>query len=71
MEEELKVIQKLGMTTTKELDELIEKSCRNIIKAVNKLEGRGEIKILIFTTKNSRRRVYMIDEIYNSITNPK
>ena len=71
MEEELKAIKKLGITTTHELAEIIEKSCRNIIKALNKLEIRGEIKVLIFKDKRCRKRAYMTDEIYNCITNFK
>ena len=66
MQEELKVIQKLGLATSKEVQEAIEKSLRNVIRGLNQLELYGEIKILIFTTAKHRKRLYVSNELYNN-----
>ena len=64
---ELKLIKNLGAITSAELEELIDKNKRGIIRALNGLELIGEIKIIIFRTETIRRRVYCSNEIYNNL----
>lgn len=65
--DELNFIKKLGASTSSELEEIMEKNIRGIIRKLNTLEMIGEIKILIFRTEKVRRRVYCNNEVYNNI----
>jgi hypothetical protein len=65
MQEELKIIQKMGIITSSELQELIDKNIRTIIRNLNRLEEWGDIKIMIFKTDKIRRRLYVDEEVYN------
>lgn len=65
--DELNFIKKLGASTSSELEEIMKKNIRGIIRKLNTLEMIGEIKILIFRTEKVRRRVYCNNEVYNNI----
>lgn len=70
---EYQLVEKLGMATSQELQEILDKSLRNIIKQLNSFQIRGEIKVLIFKTNFGRSRgshrtkVYMTNELFNNI----
>lgn len=64
---ELQVLQRVGMATSSEVKELLEKSLRNTIKQLNSLEDRKQISIIIFSKGKIRRRLYILDELYNNI----
>ena len=65
--DELQAIQALGFATSKDIQELLNKSLRNTIKQLSKLEEHYEIKVLIFKTTKHRKKVYLKNEIYNNI----
>jgi len=71
MEEELKTIQKMGMITSTELQELVDKNIRTIIRNLNRLEEWGDIKIIIFKSDKIRRRLYINEEVYNNFIKVK
>ena len=71
MEEELKTIQKMGMITSTELQELVGKNIRTIIRNLNRLEEWGDIKIIIFKSDKIRRRLYINEEVYNNFIKVK
>lgn len=64
---ELKAIEDLGVSVSSELSNFIDKSPRNIIKQLSNLEAGNEIKIIIFHSKEARKRVYLSNEIYNNL----
>jgi|TARA_R100000750_G_scaffold62664_1_gene57249 hypothetical protein len=65
--DELQAIQKLGIATSRDIQEILEKSIQATIRQLNKLEMLGEIKIIIFNSIKHRKRIYIKNEIYNSI----
>lgn len=70
---EQQILKKAGAITSSELSEIMgeEKSQRAIIRNLNNLEIRGEVKIIIFSTDRIRRRVYCSNEIYNNLNKSK
>ncbi len=70
MASELQLVNNLGAVTSSELEKLIEKNKRNMIRILNGFELRGEIKIIVFRGK-VRRRVYCSNEIYNNLIKVK
>lgn len=67
MVSELDIIKKLGLATSTEVQEILDKSLRNTIKQLNQLEIYGEIKIMIFKNDKHRKRIYITNEIYNNL----
>lgn len=67
MEEELQIIETIGLGTSGEIQEIRDISIRNVIKHLSRLEERQEIGVLIFKTKKHRKKVYMTNEIYNNL----
>lgn len=64
---ELQLLQKLGMATSPELQQILEKSIQATIRQLNKLEMLGEIKIIIFSSIKHRRRIYITNELYDNL----
>lgn len=64
--DELKLIEDLGVVTSSEVKEILQKG-RSVINQLNKLEFLQEIKIIIFHTDKIRRRVYVSNEVYKSL----
>lgn len=69
--DEAKAIDMLGVVGSSELQQLLDKSIRQIIRQLHSLEDRGMIKVLIFKSKKHRRRLYMKNEIYDCICSIK
>jgi len=67
MEEELKVLRKLGVATSTEVGELVDKQIRSVIRGLKQLEIYGEIKIMVFRTAQHRRKIYLTNEIYDNL----
>ena len=65
--QELQIIKKLGATTSLEIKELLDKSLQAVIKQLNSLEKIGQIEILTFNTKKSRKRLYIKNELFDDI----
>ena len=65
MNDELAIINKLGMVTSSELQEMIDKNIRTIIRNLNRLNNANYIHIVLFNTEKIRRRLYINEEIYN------
>lgn len=55
----------MGIITSSEMQELVDKNIRTIIRSLNRLEACGDIKIMIFKTDKIRRRLYVDEEVYN------
>ena len=68
---ELEIIQKEGFITSKELELLLNKNIRNIIKQLNSLELRGEIHIIKTVSHKGLSRIYINNEIYNDLCQVK
>ena len=71
MYEELEILEEIGLGTSKEIQEILDIHIRNVIKHLSRLEERQEISVIIFKTPNHRKKVYMKNEIYNSISKIK
>ena len=65
--DELELINSFGAITSSELKELMDKNVRGIIRSLNALELTGDIKVIIFRTEITRRKVYCSNEIYDNL----
>ncbi len=64
---ELEIIEREGAITSSEMGEFIEKSLRAIIRQLNNLEARGEIKIIVFKSNINRRNLYISNELFSNL----
>jgi len=66
MEDELLIIKQMGATTSKEINEVLQKNLRSVVRGLKRLEKHGEIQVLIFKHKQFRRYVYVTKELYDN-----
>lgn len=62
------IINKLGIATSKDVQEILDIHIRNVIRQLTKSVEHGEIGVMVFHSPNNRfrKRVYIQNEIYNS-----
>ena len=65
--DELKAVEELGVATSPEIQSLLDKSLRNVIKQLNGLEVRGMIKVIEIRSERIRKRLYVKNEVYHDI----
>lgn len=69
--DELQAVEILGATTSQELNYLLTKSIRAIIRQLNSLEAREQIHVILFKSKKIRRNLYCSNEVFNNLCQVK
>jgi len=67
MQTEKEVIDKLGIVTSADVRDLLEKSIQAVIRQLNSLENIGLIRVVTFSSEKHRKKIYMKNELYNNI----
>lgn len=60
-------MRNLGIATSTEVGEFIDKNIRNVIKGLKQLVIYGEVRIIIFQSDQHRKKLYVTNDVYNNL----